>query len=89
MEIRFFEDPETDQPHIHRRGVTEQEVAEVLRGRGEDLRSSGNSRRKIGRTAAGRCLQVFYVLDEIPDSVFVITAYEPQAKALKAFRRRQ
>jgi hypothetical protein len=68
--------------------VTEQEVDEVLRGRGEDLRASGNSRRKIGRTAGGRYLQVFYVPDKDPGSVFVITAYEPQGKAKKAFRRR-
>jgi hypothetical protein len=89
MDIRYYLDPETDQPHIFTHGVTEQEVEEVLRGRGEDLRATGNSRRKIGQTAAGRCLQVFYVPDKDPDSVFVITAYEPQGKAKKAFRRRQ
>ena len=89
MEIRFHEDPETGQPHIYCHGVTEREVAEVLRCRGEDLRAARNSRRKIGKTSAGRCLQVIYVPDEDPDSVFVITAYEPQAKAKKAFRRRQ
>ncbi len=89
MNIRYFHDPDTGQPHIYAHGVTEQEVAEVLRGRGEDLRATGNSRRKIGRTLAGRFLQVFYVPDEDPESVFVITAYEPQGKARKAFRRRQ
>jgi hypothetical protein len=89
MELRFFEDSDTGQPHIYGHGVTEGEVEEVLRGRGEDLRAAGNSRRKIGQTAAGRCLQVFYVPDEDPESLFVITAYEPQGKAKKAFRRRQ
>lgn len=89
MEIRYYEDPDTGQPHVYAHGVTEQEVEEVLRGRGEDLRATGNSRRKIGQTSAGRYLQVFYVPDEDPDSVFVITAYEPQSKAKKAFRRRQ
>jgi len=74
---------------IYGHGVTEREVGEVLRGPGEDLRATGNSRRKIGQTSAGRFLQVFYVPDEDPDSVFVITAYEPQNKAKKAFRRRQ
>jgi hypothetical protein len=34
-------------------------------------------------------LQVFYVPDEDPESVFVITAYELRGKAKKAFRRRQ
>ena len=48
-----------------------------------------SSRRKIGQTAAGRSLQVFYVPDENPESIFVITAYELRGKAKKAFRRRQ
>ncbi len=89
MELRFYEDPETGQPHIYGHGVTEREVEEVLRGRGEDLGAAGTARRKIGQTSAGRYLQVFYVPDENLDSVFVITGYEPQGKAKKAFRRRQ
>lgn len=89
MELRFYEDPETGQPHIYRHGVSELEVGEVLRGRGEDLRATGNSRRKIGQTHAGRYLQVFYVPDEDADSLFVITAYELRAKMRKAFARRQ
>ena len=40
------------------------------------MRATGNARRKIGPTAAGRLLQVFYVPDETPDSAFVITAYD-------------
>ena len=89
MDIRYFLDPDAGQPHIYGHGVTEQEVEEVLRGRGEDLRAQGNSRREIGQTSAGRMLQVFYVPDEEPDSVFVVTAYELRGKAKKAFRRRQ
>jgi hypothetical protein len=89
MDVRYYLDADTGQPHIYTHGVTEQEVEEILRGRGEDLRATGNSRRKLGQTASGRCLQVFYVPDEEPGGVFVLTAYEPQAKAKKAFRRRQ
>jgi hypothetical protein len=44
---------------------------------------------KLGRTAAGRYLQVIYVPDPNPETVFVITAYELQGNAKKAFRRRQ
>jgi hypothetical protein len=44
---------------------------------------------KLGQTAAGRYLQVIYVPDEDPKSVFVITAYELRGKAKKAYRRRQ
>jgi hypothetical protein len=89
MDVRYYLDPDTGQPHMYGHGVTEQEVEEVLRGRGEDLRATGTARRKIGQTSAGRCLQVFYVPDQDPQSVFVITAYELQGKAKKAFRRRQ
>jgi len=89
LEVRYYVDPDTGEPHIYGHGVTESEVEEVLRGRGEDLRATGNSRRKIGQTLVGRYLQVFYVPDEVAGSVFVITAYEPHAKAKKAFRRRQ
>jgi hypothetical protein len=89
MEVRFYLDPDTGQPHIYGHGVTEREVEEVLRGRGEDLPAARDSRRKIGQTAAGRVLQVFYVPDEDPDSVFAITAFELRGKAKKAFRRRQ
>jgi hypothetical protein len=89
MEIRYYNDPETDQPHIYGHGVKEDEVAEVLRGVGADLPGNRDSRMKLGQTLAGRYLQVIYVPDEDPNSVFVITAYELRGKAKKAFRRRQ
>ena len=44
---------------------------------------------KLGRTSAGRYLQVIYVPDEDAEGLFVITAYEMHGKAKKAFRRRQ
>jgi hypothetical protein len=89
MEVRYYLDPDSGQPHIYSHGVTEKDIEEVLRGHGEDVRGTGESRRKIGQTMAGRYLQVFYVPDEDPESVFVITAYEPRGKARRAFRRRQ
>jgi hypothetical protein len=89
MDICFYNDPETDLPHFYDHGVTEGEVAEVLRGPGEDLSADRGARMKLGQTSAGRYLQVIYVPDEQPDSVFVITAYELRGKAKAAFRRRQ
>lgn len=89
MEIRFYNDPSTGIPHIYEHGVTEDEVFDVLLGLGEDLSAKRNSRMKIGQTSAGRYLQVIYVPDENPESVFVITAYELQGKAKTAYRRRQ
>jgi hypothetical protein len=87
--VRYYLDPDTNQPHIYGHGVTEQEVEEVLRASGEDLPAARGSRMKLGQTAAGRYLQVIYVPDEDPESVFVITAYELRGKAKKAYRRRQ
>lgn len=89
MEIRYYLDPETGQPHIYSHGVREEEVAEVLRAVGEDLPGNRDSRMKLAQTVAGRYLQIIYVPDEDPSSVFVITAYELRGKAKKAFRRRQ
>ncbi len=43
----------------------------------------------LGQTEAGRYLQVVYVPDAEPNSVFVITAYELKGKALAAYRRRR
>ena len=89
MELRFYRDPDTGEPHIDGHGVSEDEVRQVLGGPGEDLPAAGNSRMKLGQTAAGRYLQVIYVPDEDPGSVFVITAYELRGKARTAYRRRQ
>lgn len=89
MEVRFLLDPDTGQPHIYGHGITEAEVEYVLRGSGEDVLGKRDSRMKLGQTAAGRHLQVIYVSDEAPGSVFVITAYELRGKAKKALRRRQ
>jgi hypothetical protein len=89
MEIRYYLDPDSGEPHIYEHGVSELEVEQVLRGKGEDLAARGASRMKLGQTAAGRYLQVIYVPDEDGQGIFVITAYELKAKAKKAFRRRQ
>lgn len=89
MDIRYYLDADTGLPHILSHGVTEAEVEEVLRGAGEDMPGTRNSRLKIGQTAAGRYLQVVYVPDDDPQGVFVVTAYELQGKAKLAFRRRR
>ena len=88
MKVRFYIDPEDGEPHIYRHGITELEIEEVLGRPGEDRPGREGSRVAIGRTRAGRCLRVIYVLDPQPESVFVITAYEMTGKALAAYRRR-
>ena len=88
MNIRFYIDPETRLPHIYNHDVRENEIEDVLRKPGEDRPGKENSRIAIGHTKGGRYLRVIYVPDPVPDSVFVITAYEMKGKPLKAYRRR-
>ena len=88
MNVRFYVDPETEAPHIHKHGVGEDEVVDVLTNPGEDRPGREGARVVIGKTRAGRYLRVIYVPDPEPDSVFVITAYELRGKPLFAYRRR-
>ena len=88
MELRFYLDAETGLPHMARHRVSEADVEHVLAFPLEDGGGAEGTRVAIGRTAAGRFLKVIYVPDPAPDSAFVITAFEPGPKALKALRRR-
>jgi hypothetical protein len=58
MEIRYYVDRDSGEPHIYEHGITENEVEQILRGPGEDLPGTRDSRMKLGQTAAGRYLQV-------------------------------
>jgi hypothetical protein len=89
VKVRYYIDPETDQPHIYGHDVAESEVEEVLARPGEDRPGRDGSRIAIGRTRAGRLLRVIYVADPEPKSVFVITAYELHGKPALAYRRRR
>jgi hypothetical protein len=89
MNIRFYLDPGTGQPHIYNHRVNEKEVEEVLGRTGEDKPGKEGSRVAIGQTLSGRYLRVIYVPDPQPNSIFVITAYELKGKPLFAYRRRQ
>jgi len=48
MKIRFYINPKTDDPHIHRHKVTEQEVEDVLSHPGEDRIGHNGARVGIG-----------------------------------------
>lgn len=62
MELRFYIDPETDEPHIYKHRILENEVEEVLRRPGEDRPGSEGARVALGRTSNGRYLRVIYTL---------------------------
>lgn len=87
MNIRFYVDSETREPHIYRHGVTEDEVADIIQNPGEDRPGREGARLAIGQTQAGRYLRVIYVPE--PGGAFVITAYELRGKPLIAYRRRR
>lgn len=89
MDLRFHIDPETNEPHIWRHGVSESEVEDVMASRAEDLPGRRNARLAIGQTFGGRYLVVVYVRDPEPGSAFVVTAYQLSGNALSAFRRRR
>jgi hypothetical protein len=89
MNIRYYIDGDTEQPHIYNHVVREHEVEWVLQRPGEDRPGAKGSRIAIGRTEAGRYLRVIYVPDAQSNSVFVITAYELTGKPLIAYRRRR
>jgi Domain of unknown function (DUF4258) len=89
MELRFYRDAETGQPHVYKHGVSEDEVADVLDRPLEDRSGAEGSRIALGQTRSGRYLRVIYVPDPHPESVFVITAYELGPKAKRALLRRR
>jgi len=89
VEIRFYIDPETGEPHIHRHAVEETEVEEVLSRPWEDRPGGDDSRVALGQTTAGRYLRVVYVPDASDRSIFVVTAHEPGRKVIQALRRRR
>lgn len=89
MDIRYYSDPDTGDPHIYEHGVFEDEVEYVLRHAGEDRPGHDGSRHAIGQTAAGRYLRVVYVRDPGVDSVFIITAYDLAGNALRSYKRRR
>jgi hypothetical protein len=89
VQIRYHIDPNTGLPHIYEHDVSEHEVEDILHEPSQDIRGREDSRIAIGQTSAGRYLRVIYVPDPVPDSVFVITAYELGPKAKRAIRRRK
>ena len=89
MQIRFYIDSDSGEPHIHRHRVAETEVEDVLQRPIEDRAGREGARVAIGQTRAGRYLRVVYVTEPEPDSVFIITAMDLGPKALHALKRRR
>lgn len=88
MDVRFYIDPDTREPHIHAHGVSEAEVMDVLWNPLENRAGRDGSRILLGRTRAGRTLRVVVAFDHDGHGAFVITAFDLRPKPLKAMRRR-
>jgi len=89
MEIRYYIDPDSREPHICRHDVSESEVEDVLTRPIEDRPGKEGARVAVGQTRGGRYLRVIYVPDPPPGGIFVITAYPLGPKAQRALRRRR
>lgn len=89
MELRFYIEPESGEPHIYKHQVSEREAEDVLSRPIEDRAGRDGARVAIGQTRAGRYLRVIYVPDPEPESLFVITAFDLGPKALRALNRRR
>jgi hypothetical protein len=89
VQLRFYLDPETGEPHIYEHDVDEQEVEAILTSAVEEFAGRRGSRIAYGQTLAGRYLKVVYSPDPGGKSAFVITAYELRGQDLAAFQRRQ
>lgn len=88
MEIRYFIDRVTGEPHIYNHNVSEDEVEDVLEERLEDRPAMGGARIAIGRSGSGRILKVIYRPEPTSGGIFVIAAYDLRGNQLRAHRRR-
>jgi len=89
MYLRFYIDPDTDQPHIYDHNVNEIDVQDALRKPLETVKGRGKTMVAIGQTRGGRYLRVIYQPDEDDESLFVITAYDLPPRQIRALRRRR
>ena len=87
MQITFYLDPATGQPHIYNHGVDESEVEDILESAEFEGYGREGTRHVLGQTGGGRYLRVVYNRDPLTGDAHVITAYPLQGKALRAFKR--
>ena len=90
MNFRFYIDPDTEQPHIYKHDVDENEVKDVMLNALEHRPGRDGARLALGQTRGGRYLRVVYKPDDYPpDSFFIITAFDIRGNELRSLRRRQ
>lgn len=88
MQVRFYYDGETGEPHLHKHGITQAEAVEALESSLEDRPGRDGSRIALGRTESGRYIRVVYIPDPDDNSVFVVTACDLKSREKQALARR-
>ncbi len=88
MNVRFYVDPESGEPHFARHRISLEDVVHVLARPLESRPGREGAFTVLGRTGAGKYIRVVYVADAEPDSVFVITAYKIGPHTRRALLRR-
>jgi hypothetical protein len=89
MEIRFYIDSETGEPHILGHNIEEWEATDILKSPELDYNGRRGTRVAVGQTRYGRYLRVIYRRLKPGDVRLVITAYDLSPKAKAALRRRR
>jgi len=79
MDMRFYLDPDSGLPHIYQHGVREDEVEQILRGKGEDVAAKDGARRNSDKRTRDATCKSIYTFDDLGLSIFVITAYGVQS----------
>jgi hypothetical protein len=82
------DEPERRVPPTSRPGVQEQEACSMLSSAMEDRPANAGARWAVGRPWGGRYIRVIHLTDPVPDSEFVLRAYELGPRAQHALRRR-
>ena len=76
MQVRYYDDPRSGQPHIYGHNVAEYEVEAVLDRPMEDRPGEGEVRIALGQTERRPLFTSRLCSRSHSNSVFVITAYE-------------
>lgn len=88
MDIRYYIDRDTGEPHIHAHSVSASEAEDVLRRPLEETAGREHTVVALGLTRAGRYLKIIYSPDPDGDGIFVITAFDLPGKQVRSMNRR-
>jgi hypothetical protein len=89
MDIEFYIDADTGEPHIARHGVEKWEAIDVLENADASYNGRGGTLVAIGQTRNGRYLRVIYRRLDAGGGCRIITAFDLSANAKRSLRRKR